>query len=123
MKIFSRKLVPAKISSLKVLGKISQSSDAKIGLQIRKTCSKTLQRDRIIQSRNEEPYAFRTVLNWCVVSPLQKDADAEPILFCQTVVTETGWKKISNHHFVIDKSIGQTGVQQMSQKMYPHEFT
>ena len=103
---------------------ISQSFDVKIGLLIGGNCSKALEPNRIIPSRNDRPYDFRTILGWCVVGPVQKDAELEPNISCLRVsVTKTGSNKIANHHFVIEKSVDDMGVKQMLQNIYLHEFT
>ena len=60
-----------------ILHEISQSSDVEIGLLIGANCSKALEPNKIIPSRNGKPYAFRTILGWCVVGPVQKEVDLE----------------------------------------------
>ena len=95
-----------------------------IGLLIGANCSKALEPNKIIPSRNDGPYAFRTILGWCVVGPVQKEVDLERNLSCHRVsVTEIGSNKIANHHFVIEKSVEDMGIKQMLQKIYLHEFT
>ena len=95
-----------------------------IGLLIGANCSKALEPNKIIPSRNSRPYAFRSILGWCVVGPVQKEVDLERNLSCHRVsVTEIGSNKIANHHFVIEKSVEDMGIKQMLQKIYLHEFT
>ena len=107
-----------------ILHEISQSSDVEIGLLIGANCSKALEPNKIIPSRNGGPYAFRTILGWCVVGPVQKEVDLERNLSCHRVsVTEIGSNKIANHHFVIQISVEDMGIKQMLQKIYLHEFT
>ena len=89
-----------------ILHEISQSSDVEIGLLIGANCSKALEPNKIIPSRNDGPYAFRTIPGWCVSGPVQKVVDLQGNLSCHRVsVTEIGSNKIANHHFVIEKSV------------------
>ena len=53
-----------------ILHEISQSSDVEIGFLIGANCSKALEPNKIIPRRNGGPYAFRTILGWCVVGPV-----------------------------------------------------
>ena len=85
------------------LKEISQSSDVEIGLLIEANCSKALEPNKIIPSRNCRSYAFRTILGWCAVGPVQKEVDLERNISCHRVsVTEIGSNKIVNHHFLIE---------------------
>ena len=54
----------------KILHDINQSFDVEIGLLIGANCSKALEPNKIIPSRNGGSYAFRTILGWCVVGPV-----------------------------------------------------
>ena len=49
---------------------ISQSSGVEIGFLIGADCSKALEPNKIIPRRNGGPYAFRTILGWCIVGPV-----------------------------------------------------
>ena len=107
-----------------ILHEISQSSDVEIGLLIGANCSKVLEPNKIIPSRNGGSYAFGAILGWCVVGPVQKEVDLERNLSCHRVsVTEIGSNKIANHHFEIQISVEDMGIKQMLQKIYLHEFT
>ena len=95
-----------------ILHEISQSSDVEIGLLIGANCSKVLEPNKIIPSRNGGSYAFGAILGWCVVGPVQKEVDLERNLSCRRVsVTEIGSNKIA------------MGIKQMLQKINLHEFT
>ena len=107
-----------------ILHKISQLSDVEVCLLIRANCSKALEPNKIIPSRNDGPYAFRTIPGWCVSGPVQKVVDLQGNLSCHRVsVTEIGSNKIANHHFAIKKSVEDMGIKQILQNIYLHEFT
>ena len=107
-----------------ILYEISQSSDVEIGLLIGANCSKALEPNKIIPSRNGRLYAFRSILGWCVVGPVHKEVDLEQNLSSHKVsVTEIGSSKIANHLFVIQKSVEDMGIKQTLQKICLHEFT
>ena len=119
---------PEKIAEWEYLDEIlhesSQPFDLEIGLLIGANCSKVLEPNKIIPSRNGGPYAFRTILAWCVVSPVQKEVDLERNLSCHRVsVTEIGSNKTANYHIVIEHSVAGMGIKQMLQNIYLHEFT
>ena len=95
-----------------ILHKISQLSDVEIGVLIGANCSKTLEPNKIIPSRNGGLYAFRIILGWCVVDLLQKEVDLERNLSCHRVsVTEIGSNKIENHHFATEKPVEDMGIK------------
>ena len=60
-----------------ILHEISQSYDVEIGFLIGANCSKAMEPNKIIPSRNSRSYAFRTILGWFVVGPVQKEVDLE----------------------------------------------
>ena len=60
-----------------ILHEISQSYDVEIGFLIGANCSKAMEPNKIIPSRNGRSYAFRTILGWFVVGPVQKEVDLE----------------------------------------------
>ena len=87
----------------KIVQEISQSSDVEIGVLIGANCSKALEPNKIIPSRNGGLYAFRTILGCRVVGPVQKEVDLKRNLSSHRVsVTEIGSNKIANHHFAIE---------------------
>ena len=55
-----------------VTDQLTFSDYISVGLLIGVSCTKTLEPIEILQSRNGEPYAFKTRLGWCVVGPVNR---------------------------------------------------
>ena len=52
------------------VGKISQKEDISVRLLIGANCAKALGLNRIIPSKNDGPYAFKTKLGWYIAGPV-----------------------------------------------------
>ena len=58
--------------------------------------------NKIISSKDGGPYAFRTLLGWCIVGTVQKDTKGESSMSCHRIsVYEAATKKLANHHYQI----------------------
>ena len=133
-KAFSRDELPADVEDIatpekilkwgyldETVGDISQSSDIKIGLLIGANCSQALEPTKIIPSRDGGLYAFKTILLWFIVGPVQLNVDKmqKDDVSCHRIsVHEAGSMKLAKHHFVIERSLKETDIKQILQKMF-----
>ena len=53
-----------------ILGEISDNNDPQVDLLIGANCVKALEPIKVISSEVQGPYAYKTVLGWCVVGPM-----------------------------------------------------
>ena len=55
----------------KIQGEIHLGKDVNIRILIGANCSEALESEKVINSENGGPYAFKTVLGWCIVGPVK----------------------------------------------------
>ena len=53
-----------------ILNDIVQDEDIVAGLLIGTNCMKALETMKIIQSKEDGPYAYKTLFGWCIVGPI-----------------------------------------------------
>ena len=64
--------------------KTCQDDNIKIGILIAANCSKAIQPIEVIPSKEGWPYAFRTILGWCIVGSLAGKM-GQPSLHCNMI--------------------------------------
>ena len=107
-----------------IANEINQSSDVTVGLLVGANCSKALEPNKIIPSQGGGPYAFRTILGWCIVGPVDKSMTNGSNVSCNLVsVYNIGLNETAKHHFALEESLKEDDVKKMLQKIYEHEFT
>ena len=76
---------PARSSRWEYLTPISneivQDKDVAVGLLIGTNCMKALEPMKIIPSKEDSPYAYKTLLGWCIVGPIL-NSEAERSISC-----------------------------------------
>ena len=75
----------------------------------------------VIPSQQDGPYAYRTILGWCVVGPI---VDEKPdVVSCNWIVVlqaENG--SIAKHHFEVQNKCEDIGIKEMLRKIYMSDF-
>ena len=117
---------PAKISKWEYLKPISdeivQNEDVVVGLLIGANCMKALEPVKIIPSKNNGPYAYKTLLGWCIVGPII-NMNAERNISCHRVaVKDAISSKLAAHHFEVEKSVKDISLEEMFKMMYRNDF-
>ena len=74
----------------KIADKIIQGKDISIGLLNSGNCSKALKPLEVIPSKDGGPYAFRTLLGWCIVCPIGETASSTTVSCNRISVQEHG---------------------------------
>ena len=64
--------------------KTCQDDNIKIGILNRANCSKTIEPTEVIPSQEGRPYAFHTVLDWCIVGS-SGEKIGQPSLHCNII--------------------------------------
>ena len=94
----------------------------KIGLLIGANCSKALEPEEVLPSKDDGPFAFRTTLRWCVVGLLTKVGREMSISCNRFVVQDAATRKIASHHFGISSKVKNINAKQMLENMKNTEF-
>ena len=75
----------------------------------------------VIPSQQDGPYAYRTILGWCVVGPI---VDEKPdVVSCNWIAllqAENG--SIVKHHFEVQNKCEDIGIKEMLRKIYMSDF-
>ena len=66
---------------------------------------------KVINSENDGPYAFKTVLGWCILGPLKSSQAKRKFCCNRTVVIETRTNEIAKHHFDKRNSTVETDIK------------
>ena len=126
LSIENEMLSPEQISKWKYLdaikGEVCTKRNTKIGVLIGANCSKALEPEKVISSQNGGPYAFKTMLGWCIVGTVNAYRDNK-IECHRTAVYEADTKQVARHHFEIEKKFAETEIKEMINKMYESDFT
>ena len=99
-----------------------QDDDIVVGLLIGANCIKALEPMKIILSKEDGPYAWKTLLGWCIVGPII-NTETDRIISChQVVVKETISSRLAPHHFGFEKSVKDISLEEMLKMMYSNDF-
>ena len=85
-------------------------------------CSKALEPEEVLPSKDGGPFAFRTPLRWCVVGLLVKFGRENSISSNRIVVQGAATGKIASYHFGISSKVKDINAKQMLENIYNTEF-
>ena len=103
---------------------LNLNRNVKIALFIGANCSRPLEPEMVIHSEGDGPYAFRTVLDWCIVGPTsQKNTPGGKILCSRTAVIEAGTGNLARHHFEAKSQVQENDLKQMIKSIYQADFS
>ena len=103
--------------------KIIQGKYISIGLLIGSNCSRALEPLEIISSKEGCPYAFRTLLGWCIVGPISKTASITTVSRNTVSVQDVTSKTLASHYFTMKTEVKDVGIEQMIHRMYAPDFS
>ena len=93
-------------------------------LLIGANCVKALEPIKVISSKGQGPYDYKTVLGWCVVGPMGVNkANLKEMIFNNIYIHEANSVKRANHHFALKGPAGETDIATMLRRMYETDFT
>ena len=101
-----------------VADKLLTETYMEIGLPIGANCSKALEPEEVLLSKDGEPFPFRTPLGWCAVGLLTKFGKESSISCNQIVVQDAATRKIASHHFGITSKVKDIDAKQMFKNIY-----
>ena len=104
---------------------IKDDQNINVGLLIGANCTRALEPIKVIPSRNNGPYAMKTVLGWCIVGPISYRNQSEGKISCnRTAVMEAGSSTVGRHYFAVENKLTpDDDVKSMLKKIYEQEFT
>ena len=118
---------PDKIKDWKYLERIAekiiQGKGINSGLLIGGNCSKVLEPLEVIPSKDSGPYAFRTLLRWCIVCPIGETTSCETVSYNRISVQDMVSKTVASHYFAIETEVKDVGIKQMLYRMYVADFS
>ena len=117
---------PEKIRKWKYLeriaGEITQGQGISIGLLIGGNCSKALEPLEVIPSEQGGPYAFKTLLGWCIVGTIGETTFDTAVACNRISVQDKVSKNVASHYFARETEVRDIGIEQMLKKIYTAEF-
>ena len=119
----SERATPAKLKQWQYLEKISRSflgenHNRSVDLLIGAHCVEALQPLGVIPSQQNGPYAYRTILGWCVVEAIV-DEKQDAVSCNQRAVLQAQNGSIAKHHFEVQNKCEDIG---MLRKIYMSNF-
>ena len=90
-------------------------------LLIGANCVEALQPLEVIPSQQEGPYAYKTILGWCVVGPIV-DEKQDAVSCNRIAVFQAENGSIAKYHFEVQNKCEDIGIKEMSRKIYMSYF-
>ena len=81
----------------------------------------TLQPLEVIPSQQDGPYAYRTILGWCVVR-LIVDEKPDAVSCNWIVVLQAKSGSVAKYHFEVQNKCEDIGIKEMFRKIYMSDF-
>ena len=85
-------------------------------------CAKALEPHKLIASKIWFPYAFRTLLGWCMVGPIYSQNKSEKLSCNRIMVKSVATGLPSNHYFTQSDKVRDTSMEDLLMKMYEYDF-
>ena len=100
------------------------SDNADVGILIGANCGKALEPIKVISSQNGGPYAFQTLLGWCVVGPIQGTPKSGKDGFnCNRILVDNSESHDpAMHCFAVKEEVADIGITEMSQRLCLRDF-
>ena len=90
-------------------------------LLIGANCVEALQPLEVIPSQQEGPYAYKTILGWCVVGPIVNEK--QDAVSCNRIaIFQAGNGSIAKHHFEVQNKCEEIRIKEMLRKIYMSDF-
>ena len=78
---------------------------------------KALEPMKIIPSKEDGPYAYKTLLGWCIVGPIINTETERSISCHRVAVKDVTSSRLAPHHFGVEKSIKDISLEVKVLKM------
>ena len=105
----------------KISSFLGENDNISVDLLIGADCVETLQPLEVIPSQQDEPYAYRTILGWCVVGPIV-DEKPDAVSCSWVAVLQAENASIAKHHFQVQNKCEDIGIKEMLGRIYMSDF-
>ena len=92
-----------------------------VDLLIGANCIEALQTLEVIPSQQDGPYAYRTILGWCVIGPIV-DEKPDAVSCNQIAALQAENESIAKHEFQAQNKCEAIGITEMLRKIYMSDF-
>ena len=92
-----------------------------VEMLIGENCVEALQPLEVIPSQQDGPYAYRTIIGWCVVGPIV-DEKSDAVSCSQIAVIQVENGSLAKHHFEEQNKCEDIGIKEMLRKIYTGDF-
>ena len=123
----NRQIVTAKkLKMLKYLDKfklaMSVDDNQEVSLVIGANCVCALKPREVISSQKGGPYAFKTLLGWCVAGSLIDKIKAGKFSCNRIMLASADRVKPGRHYFTVPTKLWENSIENMSNKIFKHAF-
>ena len=101
---------------------MSVDDNQEVSLLIGANCVCALESREVISSQNGGPYAFKTLLGWCVVGPMINQTKASKFDCNRMMLASSDIVKPGRYYFTVLTKVRETSVEIMLKKIYEHDF-
>ena len=101
---------------------MSVDDNKEVSLLIGANCVRALEPREVISSQNGGPYAFKTLLGWCVVRPRINKTKKAKVGCNRIIFTSVDTVKPGGHYFTVPTKVRETSIESMLKKIYDHDF-
>ena len=101
---------------------MSVNDNQEVSLLIGANCICALEPREVISSQNGDPYAFETLLGWCVVGPMINQTEAGKFGYNRIMLALADTVKPGRHYFIVPTKVRETSIENMLKKIYEHDF-
>ena len=104
----------------RISGFLGENDNISVDLLIGANCVEALQQVEVIPSQQDGPYAYRTILGWCVVGQV---VDEKPdAVSCNWIAVPQAENGSIAKHFQVQNKCEDIGIKEMLRKIYMSDF-
>ena len=104
----------------RISGFLGENDNISVDLLIGANCVEALQPLEVIPSQQDGPYAYRTILGWCVVGQI---VDEKPdAVSCNWIAVPQAENGSIAKHFQVQNKCEDIGIKEMLRKIYMSDF-
>ena len=93
-----------------------------VSLRNGENCVRTLEPREVVSSQNGDPYAFKTVLGWCIVGPMINQTKTGKFGCNKIILASADTVKPGRHYFTVPTKVKETSIENMLKKIDEHDF-
>ena len=101
---------------------MSVDDNREVSLLFGANCVRALEPREVTSTQNGVPYAFKTLLGWCVVGPIINQTKVGKFGFIRIMLTLTETVKPGSRYFTVPTKVRETSIESMLKKIYEHDF-